>query len=368
MEYSKSKPYNSLPLLPPNADIESVEILKKCISARAALAELKHKAELIPNSSVLINTIPLLEAKDSSEVENIVTTTDKLFEFNEFNQDKADSATKETMRYRQALSQGYNSIKTKPICTRMAVEICQTIHNTNIDIRKTPGTKLKNPLTGEIIYTPPEGESVIREKLANWEKFLNERTDIDPLIRMAITHYQFEAIHPFTDGNGRTGRILNILFLVQEGLLDIPVLYLSRYFLNNKSNYYTLLRAVTEKNNWRDWILYNLDAIEQTAIWTNRKIEAIKLLLDHTCQYIKQHLPKIYSRDIVDIIFTQPYCRSINLVKAKIAKRQTAAVYLKQLVKIGILKEVKSGREVLFIHPNFIDLLTNDSNSFEEYK
>jgi len=367
MKFDRTKPYNSLPPLPPKADIESKAILKKCISARAALAELKQAGELIPDQSVLINTIPLLEAQLSSEIENIVTTTDKLFRYASSDTEKADPATKEALSYRQALYQGYLHIKQKPVCTSTAVDVCRTILNKDIDIRKIPGTALKNPATNQIVYTPPVGEDVIRRKLSNWEKFLNQRQDLDPLIRLAITHYQFEAIHPFTDGNGRTGRLLNVLFLIQEGLLDIPVLYLSHYIINHKNDYYLRLRAVTEKQQWEKWITYILDGVEQTSSWTREKIKTINKLLTHTCDYVRRKEPKIYSRELVDIIFEQPYCRIANLVEADIAKRQTASVYLKQLVKISVLEEVKAGREKLYLHPKFLNLLTEDKNSFEPY-
>ena len=367
MKFDRTKPYNSLPPLPPKADIESKAILKKCISARAALAELKQAGELIPDQSVLINTIPLLEAQLSSEIENIVTTTDKLFRYASSDTEKADPATKEALSYRQALYQGYLHIKQKPVCTSTAVDVCRTILNKDIDIRKIPGTALKNPATNQIVYTPPVGEDVIRRKLSNWEKFLNQRQDLDPLIRLAITHYQFEAIHPFTDGNGRTGRLLNVLFLIQEGLLDIPVLYLSHYIINHKNDYYLRLRAVTEKQQWEKWITYILDGVEQTSSWTREKIKTINKLLTHTCDYVRRKEPKIYSRELVDIIFEQPYCRIANLVETGIAKRQTASVYLKQLVKISVLEEVKAGREKLYLHPKFLNLLTEDKNSFEPY-
>ena len=367
MGFDAKKPYNDLPLLPPKADIESVVLLKKCITARAALAELKLAGDLIPNQSVLINTIPLLEAQMSSEIENIVTTTDKLFQFASTVDEKIDHSTKETLCYRQALAQGYQSIRTKPICTRTAVEICSAIKNTNIDVRKLPGTALTNPLSGEIVYTPPEGETKIREYLSNWEIFLNTHTDIDPLIRMAVMHYQFEAIHPFPDGNGRTGRLLNILFLIQEGLLDIPILYLSRYILRHKKEYYSLLREVTGSQEWTGWILYVLEAVEQTAQWTTQKIRTIKTLLEHTCEYVHLKVPKIYTKELVETIFIQPYCRISNVVDAGLAKRQTASSYLLKLADIGVLEKRKSGRDVLFIHPKYLELLKRDTHSFNFY-
>lgn len=367
MNFDRAIPYNELPLLPPDADIESKQILKRCITAMSALSALKQAGELIPNQAVLINTIPLLEAKVSSEIENIVTTTDKLFQFASGNEQKADSPTKDTLRYRQALYQGYLLIREKPVCTTTAIEVCTTIRNVQVDVRKVPGTALTNPATNEIIYTPPVGEDVIRQKLANWERFVNTSRDIEPLVRMAIMHYQFEAIHPFTDGNGRTGRVLNILLLIQEGLLDIPVLYLSRFFINHKDRYYSLLREVTEKDNWEQWILYILEAVEETATWTTEKIKAVQNLLTDTCDYVRQEVPKMYSRELVETIFEQPYCRIKNIVEQDIAKRQTASVYLKQLVEIGVLKEIKVGKERLYVHPTFLKLLTRDDNSYEKY-
>lgn len=365
--FDPAKPYNQLPQLPPQAEIESKAILKKCVTARAALAELKQAGRLIPNQAVLINTIPLLEARDSSEIENIVTTTDKLFQYAEHQNTQADQATKEAFRYRTALYQGYRALENRPLCTATAVEVCTTIKGVNMEIRRVPGTTLANEASGEIIYIPPEGETQLRELMANWEQFIHNHPDVEPLVRMAITHYQFEAIHPFTDGNGRTGRVLNLLFLIEQDLLDIPILYLSRYIIQNKSTYYQYLLEVTTQQRWQQWILYILDAIEQTSIWTRDKIAAIRQLMDHTANFVRDKLPSIYSHELVELTFEQPYCRIANLVEADIAKRQTASVYLKQLCEAGVLQEVKVGREKLFIHPKLMRLLTQDSNEFSEY-
>ena len=367
-QFDPANPYNQLPHLPPAADIESKAILKKCVTARAALAALKQAGGLIPNQAVLINTIPLLEARDSSEIENIVTTTDKLFQYAENQENQADPATKEALRYRTALYQGYRALKDRPLCTATAVEVCSTIKGVNMEIRRVPGTTLANDVTGETIYTPPEGEALLRELMANWEQFIHDQAEIEPLVRMAVSHYQFEAIHPFTDGNGRTGRVLNLLFLIEQGLLDIPILYLSRYIIQHKANYYQYLLDVTTKQQWEQWILYILDAVEETANWTREKIIAIRDLMDHTAGFVRDQLPSIYSRELVEQTFTQPYCRIANLVDANIAKRQTASTYLKQLCDIGVLKEVKVGREKLFIHPKLMRLLTQDKNGFEQYK
>ena len=222
--WSPEIPFNELSLLPPAVDLETNAILKSCIKARAALAELKQAAELIPNQGVLINTLPLLEAQASSEIENIVTTTDQLFQFRE-DDDNADAATKEALRYSRSLLEGFRSLLQRPLTTRTAEEICSQIKGIQMQIRRVPGTALARQ-TGEIIYTPPMGEDLLRSLLANWERFLHEATDLDPLIRMAVAHYQFEAIHPFTDGNGRTGRVLNSLFFISQDLLTLPILYL----------------------------------------------------------------------------------------------------------------------------------------------
>ena len=238
-DFNPSLPYNDLPTLPPPLEqIETTEILKRCINARVALAELKQAAELIPNSAVLVNALPLLEARASSEIENIVTTTDKLFEFADIGEDKADAATKEALRYRTALYEGTKMVQRGMLTTDMAIQICSTIKGIELDIRAESGTTLKSRMTGDVIYTPPVGQQLLIEKLDNWADFMHRHQDIDPLVRMAIQHYQFEAIHPFSDGNGRTGRIINILFLVEHGLLDSPILYLSRYIIQNKAAYY----------------------------------------------------------------------------------------------------------------------------------
>ena len=366
--WQADRPHNQLPPLPPPQDLESRAILKACITARAALAELKQAAELIPNQTMLINTIPLLEAKDSSEIENIVTTTDKLFQHaqNDGNAE-ADPATKEALRYRSALRQGYESIKERPLCTATAVEICRTLKAVDMDIRKTPGTQLINDRTGDIIYTPPEGETLLRDMLANWERFIHHEQDIDPLVRMAVAHYQFEAIHPFIDGNGRTGRVINILFLIQQDLLQLPILYLSRHIIQNKADYYRLLLAVTKDHDWEPWILYMLKSVENTSRWTTEKIGGIRALAEHTTAHVRQALPKIYSRELVDVIFEQPYCRISDLVTKGVAKRQAASRYLKELVEIGVLQERAVGKEKLFIHPKLMLLLSRDGNQFVKY-
>jgi Fic family protein len=366
-EWSPDRPFNDLPTLPPAVDLEPKAVLKRCVTARAALAELKQSAELIPNQAMLINTLPLLEARASSEIENIVTTADRLFRHLDAAAD-ADPATREALRYRQALLEGYQQINQRPLTTRTAETVCTRIRGVEMTVRRVPGTALVNDRTGEVIYTPPEGEREIRHLLANWERFLNTETSIDPLVRMAAAHYQFEAIHPFTDGNGRTGRVLNSLFLIQEELLTLPILYLSRYIIAHKSDYYRLLLDVTRTDAWEPWLLFMLEGVEATASWTTAKINAIRRLEDHTAGVVRQGAPKVYSRELVDLIFQQPYCRISNLEAAGIAKRQTASKYLKALAELGIVEEHQLGREKLFIHPKLMRLLTEDSNELEPYR
>lgn len=358
MSYDRNRPYNDLPPLPPAKELETKAVLKACVDAEAALATLKASGALIPNQAVLINSIPILEAQASSAIENIVTTTDKLFRLAGDVNENTDPNTREAFRYRTALKDGFEYVRTRPLSTAVFVRVCQTIKGVALDVRKTTGTQLTNDLTGEVIYTPPEGEDVIRAKLANLERFIHEADDIEPLVRMAVMHYQFEAIHPFPDGNGRTGRILNLLFLVEQELLDMPVLYLSRHIIQNKSAYYNGLRRVTENGDWEAWILYMLAAVKETAQWTTEKIKAIRLLLDNTARRLKEADSKVYSRELVELIFAQPYCRIKTLVESNIASRHTASNYLSRLVELGFLEQVPAkGSEKVFVNPRFLALL-----------
>ena len=360
------QPFDDLPLLPPTIEIETKIVLKQCITSRSALAGLNQAMELIPNAAMLLNTLPMLEAQASSEIENIVTTTDNLFQY-AHDDSNANPATKEALRYRRALADGAKSLETRPLTTRTAETICTQIMGEEMTVRRVPGTKIGNHITREVIYTPPEGESRLRDLLANWERFLHNETSIDPLIRMAAAHYQFEAIHPFTDGNGRTGRVLNILFLVEQGLLRLPILYLSRYIIAQKADYYRLLLGVTREQAWEPWLIYMLRGIEETATWTTAKIAAIRELVAHTTEHTRRSLPKIYSRELVEAIFEQPYCRISNLVDAGLAGRQAASRYLKALVGIGVIREQAVGKEKLFVHPKLLTLLTRDENAFASY-
>ncbi len=229
-------------------------------------------------------------------------------------------------------------------------------------VRRLPGTKLESKATGEIIYTPPEGEDLLRRMLANWENFINQPSDLDPLVIMAVAHYQFEAIHPFTDGNGRTGRVLNLLYLVQSDLLSLPILYHSRGIIRRKHEYYERLRAVTFQQAWEEWIIYMLEVVAESAHWTNQKIRSIRDLKSRTKSMLQERVPKIYSHELLDILFNQPYCRISDFVEAKICGRQAAARHLKQLVEIGLLQEEKAGREKLFTHRAYLDLLLKDQD------
>jgi len=368
MAWQPDQPYNHLPPLPPKCEaIETIDTLKACIPARAALAELKQAGELIPNQSLLINLMPLLEAKDSSEIENIVTTTDKLFQYSQEEQG-ADPATKEALRYRTALYEGFIHLQRKPLCATTAIEVCSTLKGVNMDVRKVPGTIIGNQATGTTIYTPPVGETVIRNLLTNWENYLHQDDGTDPLIKMAISHYQFEAIHPFHDGNGRTGRIVNVLYLIEQQLLTLPILYLSRYIVQHKNDYYRLLTGVTRTGNWQEWIIFMLNGVQQVSSWTCAKITAMRKLIHETESHVRHALPKIYSHELVQTIFEQPYCRINNLVEKKIAKRQTASSYLKQLVDIGILEEKTAGNEKLFLNPRLLSLMTSDNNEPRPYQ
>jgi Fic family protein len=253
------------------------------------------------------------------------------------------------------------------VSTNLAVDVCTILRGIDTQVRRVPGTALLNQATGERVYTPPEGEERLRSLLANWEQFLHERADLDPLVRMAVGHYQFEAIHPFEDGNGRTGRILNLLFLIEQGLLATPILYLSRAIIRTKSDYYRLLLEVTTTGGWESWVLYMLDAVDDTARWTTGKIKAMRVLFRTAAAFVRSHAPKIYTRELIDVIFEQPYCRIADLVNAGIAKRQTASEYLVRLVEIGVLTPMQSGREKLFIHRALLDLLASETHEVPTY-
>jgi len=358
MSYSKDLPYNDLPLLPPSAPVETIKILKKAILARAALASTASHCKRLPNEGIFYSSLFLKEAKDSSEIENIVTTNDELFQALSLETENINPNAREVLHYTKALWNGWEEMQKRGVLTTNTfIKIVNTIKENQAGIRTNPGTKIVNQRTGTVIYTPPEGSDLIREKLKNLEVYYHADDGVDPLIKMAVGHYQFEAIHPFSDGNGRTGRIINIIFLGLSGLLEHPMLFLSKYIIESKDEYYIRLRAITEKNDWEPWILYMLDAVEKTSKYTQEKIEGILNSMKETKEKIRKELPGIYTKDLLEILFRQPYCKIKFLLDAGIAKRATASVYLKKLEKIGILRGVKVGREMLYVNTEFYNIL-----------
>lgn len=361
-KFDKNKPYNALPPLPPKANLESVEILKASIEANKLLAELKGYCQTLPNPNLLLNTIVLQESKESSAIENIVTTQDELYqETLRISDTIKNAAAKEVIQYREAMYWGLTEMQKKGfITTNLLVGIMQRLRNTDENIRNTPGTKLANPSNKQVVYTPPEGDQVIREKLKELEQFMNdeELSGLDELVKMALIHYQFEAIHPFSDGNGRTGRILNVLYLINQNLIGLPVLYLSYYIIQNKSDYYRLLREVTEKGNWAEWVLFIVKGVGETSALTLRKINAILQLKADSESKIKKALKASYSRELCDLLYSYPYIKIKILEEHNIAKRQTASEYLKKLEKAGFLDTVKIGKETYYINKGLMDILS----------
>jgi cell filamentation protein, protein adenylyltransferase len=362
MAFDKNTPYNDLPLLPPAAAIETPEILKYLTKVSRHLGELNGLCASLSEPAILINTIALQESKDSSAIENIVTTQDELYQAT-MESEPATHSAKEVLSYRSALYTGWDSMQARHniLSINTMAEIVQAIKQNNSAIRNTPGTALKNAVTGDVIYTPPEGEEIIREKLSNLERFINddEYSSFDPLVKMAIIHYQFEAIHPFIDGNGRTGRILNGLYLVQQGLLPQPVLYMSSYIVKNKTLYYQLLKGVTENNNWHDWIMYNLTAIMETSQITTSKIRMVLELKASLEKALKETLGSSYNYDLLRLMFEHPYLKIEILEKRGLAHRQTASAWLKKLVDNKVMTVQKKGKTMYFINYRLMDILVN---------
>lgn len=356
-EFNPSKPNNDLSFLPPDTSkTETVQILKQESKASAAIAELKGIAHIIPNQAILINAIVLQEAKDSSEIENIITTKDDLYKAVSSAVTKITPATKEVMFYREALYIGFQKVKQRGILSiNDIIEIQKILIKNDAGIRTTQGTALVNDKTNEVIYTPPQSCDVIQRLLKNFVEYLNDEET--SLVKMAVLHYQFETIHPFYDGNGRTGRIVNMLYLILKGYLDIPILYLSSYIIKNKSLYYELLLGVTKDNNWEKWILYILTGIEQTAKETIVKIKSIRELLEKTIETVKEKASKIYSKELVETLFVNPYCKVEFITKSVNVERKAASRYLHQLEEIGVLKSYKIGKENIFINTELIELL-----------
>lgn len=356
--FDRNKPYNKLPLLPPKIELETKEILKKAISANKELASMAAFCKQLPNESIFYSSVFLKEAKDSSEIENIVTTNDELYQALAANKAPSDPNTREVLHYIDALWDGLKEMKsTQLITSRTFVKIANTIKENNEGIRAHSGTKIQNKRTKEIIYTPPEGKSIIEDKLKNLEQYINTDDGIDPLVKMAVIHYQFEAIHPFSDGNGRTGRIINVLYLVLQNLVDHPMLFLSKYIIGNKNDYYIKLKEVTEEGKWQEWILYMLQGIEETSIYTRKKVAAILELMKTLKYRIRGEAPEIYSKDLLEVLFQQPYCKVQFLEDAGIVKRITAGKYLNKLTEMGILKKEKIGKENLYVNKEFYNIL-----------
>lgn len=360
MTFDPRAPFDALPELPPRVDVETKAVLKRALGATRALAELKGAGGLIPDQAILINAIPLQEAKASSEIENIVTTQDELHRAAIEVRGGDSPQTKEVLRYRTALRLGSEALRTEPLSLDLLREVCSTILGAPIDFRSAQQQVfIGNAAAMRVTYTPPRGGEPLLAKLQNLESFLLDKEGPDPLIRMAVAHYQFEAIHPFVDGNGRTGRILNILYLLHAGLLDIPVLYLSRFIIRSKPTYYRLLRSVTEAGDWEAWLLYMLEGLEETALWTTNRVRMIRELLDATVERCRTEAPKVYSKELVELVFRLPYCKIAFVVEAGIARRQTASEYLQALVDIGVLVGEKIGREVIYKNPALLEVLAS---------
>lgn len=353
---------STLPLLPLTIDLESRSLLKKLAKAHQALAELKGVAASIPNQAILINTLALQEAKDSSAIENIITTHDDLYRSDSVARHFVSTAAKEVHNYSTALRNGFEQVKQSGLLTNNDIlEIHSCIEENRAGFRKLPGTELKNQQTGEIVYTPPQHPEEILALMTNLEKFINddELCDWDPLTKMAVIHHQFESIHPFYDGNGRTGRIINILYLVKQGLLSLPVLYLSRYINQNKADYYRLLQAVRAEDAWQEWVLYMLEGIEQTSRQTIVLIQGIKELMQHHKHKLRSELPRIYSQDLINNLFRHPYTKIEFVMTELQVSRITATRYLNELTQIGLMTKHRLGRDNYYVNDALYNLLRN---------
>ena len=354
---------NSLPLLPRDiGDIETKAILKKLTKAHQALAELKGVVNSIPNQGILISTLALQEAKDSSEIENIITTQDDLYRSDRQAKQFVTVAAKEVHNYAAALRDGFEQVKTSGLLIeRQILEIQATIEENDAGFRRLPGTALKNEATGEVVYTPPQSYEEIKILMANLEQFINDEDfcDLDPLTKMAIIHHQFESIHPFYDGNGRTGRIINVLYLVKQNLLNIPVLYLSRYINQNKAKYYELLQSTRTTGNWEAWVMYMLEAVEQTSRQTIELTKEIKHLMVFFKQTMRTELPKIYSQDLLNNLFYHPYTKIEFVVDELRIGRKTASKYLESLVEVGLLSKHRIAKENYYLNDRLFALLLN---------
>ena len=352
-----------LQILPRREDPETKAVLRKLIPAHRALAELKGVLGTIPNEHILLETLTLREARQSSAIENIISTFDEVYQSNFFSNQFASPSAKEVHLYAKALIEGFQLVKKNGILTNNHIlQIQKIVEQNNAGFRKMPGTKLMNDATGEVIYTPPQDPESIIDLMTNLELFINDDSlmNTDALIKMAIIHHQFESIHPFYDGNGRTGRIINILYLIKKGLLDLPILYLSSYIIKHKSDYYRLLQQVRETENWEDWILFVLDGVEKTATESLVLINAIKNLMLQYKQLIRNAYPKMYSQDLLNNLFKYPYTK-IEFIQSDLGvSRNTAIRYLEQLVNANILKKHRIGRENFYENIELFRLLSKN--------
>ncbi len=350
-------------VLPTDDELETKAILKKLPSAHRQLAELKGISSTIPNETILINTLTLQEAKDSSAIENIITTHDEIYKAQLFEDLFINASAKEVNSYAEALKTGFQKIrKQKILKSSHILEIQEILEQNDAGYRKLPGTSLINDATGETVYTPPQDYDSVVNLMNNLISFIND-TDLsqaDPLIKMAVIHHQFESIHPFYDGNGRTGRIINILYLVLNELLDLPILYLSRYIIKHKNDYYRLLQKVRDTGDWEDWILYMLNGVEQTAKETILLIGKIKKLMQDYKMRIRKDFPKIYSQDLLNNLFRHPYTKIEFLMKELRVSRPTATNYINALVDKGFLEKQKIGRSNFYINIALYKLLKGE--------
>jgi len=359
MPYKAEIPYNQLPEIPPARNqVETLNVLRQLVRSSVAMAELKGMTHTLPNSKILLNAVILREARASSEIENVITTHDKLYQALSVKGSEVDAATKEVLRYREAVLFGYRFIQQKGyLNTNTIIAIQKLLEENNAGIRKLPGTALRNAATNQVIYTPPDDHDAILRLMKNLENYLNEQDEISPLIKMAIQHYQFESIHPFYDGNGRTGRILNILYLILHNQLHEPVLYLSDYIIRTKPDYYRLLQQVRTKGDWEAWILYLLKGIEITSLETCERIKSIQKLFIAIQEKIRKEAPGAYTKELVEVLFEHPYCKTETIVARLGVSRLTASKYLKQLEATGILKSKKIWKETLYINTRLFEML-----------
>ncbi len=357
-----------IPMLPLQGEIETRAVLKQAAAAHRRLAELKGVVRTIPNQSILIDTLTLQEAKDSSAVENIITTHDELFKAELFIESLTSPSAKEVQRYAYALREGFELVRANRMLTdNHILKIQEELERNKAGYRKLPGTALRNQGTAETVYTPPQDYETIKFLMKNLVDFINDDSlsDIDNLVKLTIIHHQFESIHPFYDGNGRTGRIISILFLVIKELLDLPVLYLSRYIIRNKGRYYALLQDVRDNGNWEEWIIFILRGIEETSVQTISLIEQIRSLMADYKKRIRKELPKIYSQDLLNNLFRHPYTKIEFVEKELSLSRKTASRYLSQLVDNGFLELVKIGRSNFYLNEPLFDLFIT-SHSYEK--